>query len=33
VVHVGIEIREAAGWEGHHLGLIELVAHPDLEIP
>jgi hypothetical protein len=28
----GIEILEAAGWKGHHLGVIPLVAHPDLEI-
>jgi len=33
MVHVGIEIRETAGREGHHLGLIELVAMPTLKLP
>src|ERR1700722_3551288 len=31
VVHVGIEIGEAAGGKAHHAALIEAVAHANLE--
>jgi hypothetical protein len=31
VVHVGIEVGEAAGGEGCHLVCVEGVSHPDFE--
>src|ERR1019366_4776097 len=31
MVHVGVEISEAARWEGHHLALIELITHSHFE--